>query len=75
MSGHALVTLGHPEIYNIAQPYSNGRVIVYGDASMGWYDYVLIDSQGLVEHRTDDGYGSAEIALRDGLIRASEAAP
>lgn len=65
-------TLGHKEFYNIQQPYSLGRVIVYGDGEMGWYDYVLIDSQGLVEHRTNDCYGSPEIALRDALIKASK---
>lgn len=70
----ATVTIGYPEIYNIAQPYSNGRVIVYGEADMGWYDYVLVDSHGLTETRSNLQYGSPEIALRDGLIRASEAA-
>lgn len=65
-------TLGHREFYNIAQPYTNGRVIVYGDWEMGWYDYVLIDSAGLTETRTNVQYGSAEIALRDALIKASE---
>lgn len=70
----APATLGHPEIYNIAQPYSNGRAIVYGEPDMGWYDYVLVDSAGMVEHRTGDAYGSPEIALRDALIRASRAA-
>lgn len=75
MNGKPSVTLGYPEVYNIMQPYSNGRVIVYGEPDMGWYDYVLVDSAGLVEHRTDDCYGIPEIALRDALIRASEAAP
>lgn len=65
-------TLGHNEFYNIQQPYSLGRVIVYGDGENGWYEYVLVDSQGLVEHRTNDGYGSPEIALRDALIKSSQ---
>lgn len=66
-------TLGYPELYNICQPYSNGRCIVYGEPEMGWYDYVLIDSQGFVESRSNLQYGSAEIALRDALVKASEA--
>lgn len=70
-SGSARVTLGKPEVYNIGQPYSNGRAIVYGDCEMCWYEYVLVDSQGLVEFRSDCDYGSAEIALRDALIRSS----
>lgn len=67
----APATLGHPEVYNIAHPYSDGRILVYGDPDMFSYDYALIDSQGLVEHRSTDGYGIPEIALRDALIRAS----
>lgn len=70
----ASITFGYHEIYNVGQPYSNGRVIVYGEADMGWYDYVLVDSQGLTETRSNLQYGSPEIALRDGLILASEAA-
>lgn len=64
-------TLGYREFYNIQQPYTNGRVIVYGDGEMGWYDYVLVDSQGLTESRSGLQYGSPEIALRDALIEAS----
>lgn len=64
-------TLGHDEFYNIQQPYSSGRIIVYGEIDMGWFDYVLVDSSGLTESRSDKGYGSAEIALRDALIEAS----
>ena len=66
------VTLGHRQFYNVAQPYTNGRCIVYGDSEMGWYDYVLIDSEGLTETRSNLQYGSAQIALRDALIKASE---
>lgn len=64
-------TLGYDEIYNIAQPYTNGRVIVYGEWEMGWFDFVLIDSSGCTESRSNKQYGSAEIALRDALIEAS----
>ncbi len=64
-------TLGHDEFYNIQKPYDLGRVIVYGERDMGWYDYVLVDSSGLTESRSDKCYGSAEIALRDALIEAS----
>ncbi len=64
-------TLGNREFYNIQQPYSNGRIIVYGDGEMGWYDYVLIDSEGLTESRSDKQYGGPEIALRDALIEAT----
>lgn len=65
-------TLGHREFYNVGQPYNNGRCIVYGDADMGWYEYVLVDSSGLTESRSNEQYGSAEIALRDALITASD---
>lgn len=65
-------TLGHQEFYSIRQPYSDGRCVVYGDGDMGWYDYVLIDSAGRIEARSNMQYGSAEIALRDALITASE---
>lgn len=64
-------TLGYDEFYNIQQPYTEGRIIVYGERDMGWYDYVIVDSSGLTESRTDKGYGSPEIALRDALIEAS----
>lgn len=64
-------SLGHDEIYNIQQPYKDGRIIVYGERDMGWYEYALVDSNGCTESRTDKGYGSAEIALRDALIEAS----
>lgn len=64
-------TLGHEEFYNIQQPYTEGRIIVYGERDMGWYDYVIVDSSGATESRSDKGYGSAEIALRDALIEAS----
>lgn len=65
-------TLGYEEMYNIAHPYTNGRVIVYGERDMGWYDFVLIDSSGCTESRSNKQYGSPEIALRDALIKASE---
>lgn len=65
-------TLGHREFYNIEQPYSNGRVIVYGDTDMAWYDYVLVDAEGCVESRSDRAYGGPELALRDALIEASK---
>ena len=64
-------TLGYDEFYNIQQPYTEGRIIVYGERDMGWYDYAIVDSSGLTESRTDKGYGSPEIALRDALIEAS----
>lgn len=64
-------TLGHAEIHNIPKPYTFGRVIVYGDPEMGWYDYVITDSSGCTESRSNMQYGSAEIALRDALIEAT----
>lgn len=64
-------TLGYEQFYNIQQPYTEGRIIVYGERDMGWYDYVIVDSNGLTQSRSDKGYGSPEIALRDGLIEAS----
>jgi len=63
--------LGHCVFYNTGQPYTNGRAIVYGDSDMGWYEYVLIDSEGLAETRSNLGYGSPEVALRDALTAAS----
>ena len=63
--------LGYRTFYDIAQPYSNGRIVVYGDGDMGWYDYVMTDSSGCTETRSSSQYGSPEIALRDALIEAS----
>lgn len=64
-------TLGYEEIYNIPQPYSNGRVIVYGEREMAWYDYVIVNSIGCTESRSNVGYSAAEIALRDALIKVT----
>lgn len=65
-------TLGHAVIYDLPQPYNNGRVIVYGDNQMCWYDYVIVGSDGLTESRSNLQYGAAEVALRDALIEASQ---
>ena len=64
-------TLGYDEFYNIQQPYTEGRIIVYGERDMGWYDYVIVDSRGCTESRSGKCYGAAEIALRDALIEVS----
>ena len=41
---------------------------VYGDGSMGWYEWRLI-KRGQIEHDTRDmGYGNPDVALRDALI-------
>ena len=40
---------------------------VYGDGSMGWYEWRLT-SDGKIEHDTlERGYGDPDIALRDAL--------
>lgn len=59
-------------IYSIPAPYSMGAMIeVYGDPDMGWYEWRIV-ADGRVEQDTkEQGYGSAEIALRDALMEAS----
>ena len=41
---------------------------VYGDGSMGWYEWRIM-RDGRIEHDTREaGYGNPDIALRDALI-------
>lgn len=68
-------------VYRIDRACSNGVVEVYGEPDMGWYEWRIIKGdakaiqQGRGEILADSGklgafgtqYGSATIALRDGL--------
>jgi hypothetical protein len=57
------------EFYRIPRPWCEGEIIVYGDGSMGWYNYRIVDATGWPEHVCEDRYGIPEIALRDALNR------
>lgn len=61
-------------IYSIPAPYSGGEVFVqvYGDPHMGAYEWRICGYGNTVTDTKNRGYGSAEIALRDGLVFASE---
>lgn len=66
-------------IYTVNHPFiTEGRIEVYGEADMGWYEWRIID-KGAVSHDTARegngqglGYGSPEIALRDALVVATD---
>ena len=46
---------------------SDARIEVYGDGSMGWYEWRLM-KRGQIEHDTRQaGYGNPDVALRDAL--------
>lgn len=63
-------------IYTIPTPDFDGRIEVYGEPEMCWYEWRVIEGD-LVIRDTADGlfggrqYGSAEYALRDALIFAT----
>ena len=57
--------------YEVKQPYGEGLLVVFGEGDMGWYEWLAVDSAGKLLRRTDENYGSPEIALRDALIWAS----
>lgn len=60
-------------IYRIPAPYSmDGFIEVWGDTDMGWYEWRWCDGQRIVKESDAQQYGSAEIALRDALIAASD---
>ena len=60
-------------IYSVPAPFSSDQHIeVYGERDMGSYEWRLIAANGEVVSDThNQGYGIAEIALRDALIQAS----
>lgn len=48
---------------------SDGQMLlVVGDPDNGAYEWVLLDYAGNLKNHSNVGYGSSEIALRDGLI-------
>lgn len=49
-------------------PVDTGFVDVVGDGANGSYEFVIRREDGSIENLSDVGYGSPEIALRDGLI-------
>lgn len=61
-------------VYKIPTPYGMGerdRIEVYGEADMGSYEWrVVVDGRVTRDTKTE-GYGCAEIALRDALIATS----
>jgi len=60
-------------VYKIPAPYSTeGFIEVWGDPDMIWYEWRWSDGQRIVKESEAQQYGSAEIALRDALIAASE---
>ena len=44
-----------------------GKLLVVGDPDNGAYEWVHVDDNGQLQRHSDQGYGIAEIALRDGL--------
>ena len=60
-------------IYAIPAPYSMGdRMIqVYGDSDMGWYEWRVVAGGRIERDTKEQGYGSAEIALRDALVEVT----
>lgn len=60
-------------IYSVRVPYGDDTIEVYGEPDMGWYEWrVVTPTSAVVRDTKNQGYGSAEIALRDALIATSE---
>ncbi|MGP1681983.1 MAG: hypothetical protein ACTS8S_06635 [Giesbergeria sp.] len=61
-------------LYKIPAPYSMGDTMieVYGEPDMAAYEWRVIEAGKVLRDTKDQGYGSAEIALRDALIAMSE---
>lgn len=62
-------------LYRVPTPYSMGdaTIEVYGDPENGWYEWRVVDAGGkTLQDSKCQGYGSAEIALRDALIETSK---
>lgn len=65
-------------IYDIARPYSGGRIVVYGDADNAHYEFRITDAAGHCEYDSAEvgkhgmGYGNSAIALRDALIHDTD---
>lgn len=58
-------------VYKVPEPYGKGRIEVYGERDMSCYEWrVIVDGQVIKDSRSQ-GYGCAEIALRDALIWSS----
>lgn len=60
-------------IYSIPAPFSMGdrTIEVYGDPDMGWYEWRIVAGGRIERDTKEQGYGSAEIALRDALVEAT----
>lgn len=61
-------------LYKIPAPYSMGDTFieVWGDPENGWYEWRAVQGGKILKESEEQGYGSAEIALRDALIAMSE---
>lgn len=61
-------------IYKIPVPYTmtDAMIEVYGDPENAWYEWRVIEGSKVQRDTKDQGYGSAEIALRDALVAMSE---
>jgi len=60
-------------VYSIPAPYSmrDTMIEVYGEPDMGRYEWRVVTGGSVERDSKDQGYGSAEIALRDALIAMS----
>jgi hypothetical protein len=61
-----------PEVIVYDVDLFGARVLAVGAPDWGSYDWIWIDSAGKVLGHSDASYGCAGIALRDGLMTASE---
>lgn len=60
-------------VYEVEADQRTVRAV--GLTNMGWYEFVVLDSDGVVLEWSDEGYGAPAVALRDGLILATDPAP
>lgn len=59
-------------LYRVRVPYSEDMIEVYGEPDWAAYEWRIVNPAGLTIRDTkSDGYGSAEIALRDALIASA----
>lgn len=59
--------------YRVPVPYSmdDSVIEVYGEADMGWYEWRVVEGGRVKRDTKSQGYGSAEICLRDALVEMS----
>jgi len=54
-------------IYRVERPFAEGTIEVYGESDMGWYEWRILSRGEILADSGNAGYGSATIALRDGI--------